>query len=254
MATPIALSVIFAAVGYTFWKKVRKVDEIKSKFITVAAHRLRVPITRIKWTLDTLYETVQTEENKTHIKNMQKFMKEFASVINQMINISEHGKTSLFNNYLFTEERLEYIVRSVQASYSSGAKLKKINLSVKTEQGLPKIRADKERLEEALGVFFENAILYTPEGGSVDVRVYRDKKNIIFSISDTGIGIEKDKIPYIFTKFFRTKEAMSIDMDRAGLGLSIAKEIIEHHGGKIKADSKGKNHGSNFIVFFPAIS
>jgi len=253
LAIPILTSAIFTTTGYIFWRKAHKVDEIKSKFITVAAHRLRVPITRIKWTLDVLSGTTQIEENKTHISNMQKFLKEFAEVINQMLDISETGKTSLFHNYLFTQERLEYIIRSVQSKYTSGIKLKNINLSVKTEQDLPKINVDKERLEEALGVFFENAILYTPEGGNIEVEVYKDKKRIIFSISDTGIGIEKNKIPYIFTKFFRTKEAMAIDMDRAGLGLSIAKDIIERHKGTIKVESRGKNYGSRFTVSLPIV-
>jgi len=248
---PLIIGIAISIFLYNFHRKLKKVEKIKSKFITVAAHRLRVPITRIKWTLDVLSETIQDKEVKVHMANMQKFLKEFVVVVNQMLDVSEIGKTSLFDNYLFTKERLEYIVRNVQALYSPGAKLKNITLAVKTEQDLPKINVDKKRLEEALGVFFENAILYTHEGGKIDIDVHKDKKSVIFSITDTGIGIEKDKIPYIFTKFFRTKEAMGIDMDRAGLGLSIAKEIIERHGGKIKVESKGKNHGSHFIVSLP---
>jgi len=231
--------------------KMKKTERLKSEFITVAAHRLRTPLTRIEWMLSGLSESISKKEDKETITSMHETLDNLVKATNRLLDATEAEKPSLYYDYLFEKSRFGYVVQQVVADYSVGARKKDIKISVSIEENLPWVFIDKERMSVAIGALVENAIIYTAVGGSISIEVHKKNNSVSFSITDSGIGIPKEALPYIFTKFFRAKDAVSIDRDRAGLGLFIAKEIIKRHNGSIHVESKGKDRGSRFWFLIP---
>ena len=248
---PFTIALIVFAIGYVAFAKISKIDKIKSEFITVAAHRLRTPLSRINWMLDELSTDIGMQEKDKLVVSMKEVLGGFTDAVNQLLDATEAGKKSLYYDYIFEEGRLGYIVQQVLADYVVGIMQKEIGVNTDIQENLPLLRIDKDRMKVAISIFVENAVMYTPQKGRIDVRLYKDGSNVIFSISDTGIGISKESLPYIYTKFFRAKEAVTIDRDRTGLGLFIAKEIIGRHGGRVGVESDGIGSGSRFWFSIP---
>jgi len=240
---------------FVIWKSVsirlKKTDALKSEFITIAAHRIRTPLTRVQWMLSEIATESGLGKENQLIVSMEETMSDLTKASNNLLNAAEAGKSSLYYDYLFEKGHVENLVRQAIAEYSSGAKQKNISIEIEMEENLPELSLDKERIKTALGIFIENAIIYTSKGGAIIIKVFFKNNKIFFSIKDSGIGIPKESLPYIFSKFFRTKESVSLDRDRAGLGLFIAKEIIKRHHGDVYVESRGKNLGSHFWFSIP---
>ncbi len=248
---PVIVAIIIFILGYFAFLKISKVDKLKNEFITVAAHRLRTPLSRINWMLDELSSDIGLQEKDKLVTSMKEVIVGFTGAVNQLLDATEAGKDSLYYDYIFEEGRLDYVIQQVIADYTVGIMQKEIGVTVDIQENLPRVYFDKERLKVAISIFIENAIMYTPKNGSINIKLYKDKSGMIFSIEDSGIGISKESLPYIYTKFFRAKDAVTVDRDRTGLGLFIAKEIVAKHGGSVGVDSKGVNKGSLFWFFIP---
>lgn len=240
---------------FSLWKSVsvrlKKTDRLKSEFITIAAHRIRTPLTRIRWMVSEIISGNGLAENKQLILSIDEIVKDLIEVSNKLLNAAEVGKSSLYYDYLFERGHFENIVRQVVAEYSIGAIQKDIKIVTNIADNIPEVSLDKERMKTVVSVFIENAIMYSSKNKTVEVKVLTENGDIVFSVKDSGIGIPKEDLPYIFSKFFRTKGAVSIDRDRAGLGLFIAKEIIKKHHGRVGVASEGVDKGSRFWARFP---
>ena len=235
---PAISSIVLFISGRFFWKQAKKTDILKYEFVTVAAHRLRTPLSRLGWMIAGLRDEVKTESGKSLIDDAGK-------------TAAEAGGSSLYYSYIPHEEDLGLIVRQVIGEYAIGAVKKNIEVLISAPTDLPKVYVDRDRIREALGSFLENAILYTPQQGRIEVVLVKEWNHLKVSVKDTGIGISKNELPYVFTKFFRTKGAVASDADRAGLGLAIAKDIIKRHGGGVGVESEGNNQGSRFWFTLP---
>jgi len=248
---PLIGGTILYLIGYLVLRKMRRAEEDKREFLTTAAHNLRTPLTKIQWLITSVKEKNQDPETKERFTNMEETFKNLTMIVNRLLELTEAGKTSMYFCYLFEDSRLEYIILQATADYEMGIKQKNILLNTKIEENLPLVRVDKERIQLAINIIIENAILYNKKNGTIDINIYRKKKKIICSIKNTGIGISKEDLPKIFTKFYRTKEAITTDTDRIGLGLALAKEIIEKHKGKIYVESEGKDRETHFWFTLP---
>lgn len=237
--------------GLMVYKRLRHVEQVKSEFLTVAAHNLRTPLTKIQWLISDVSERIDNDEAKKRFNDMQTTFKSLTNMINRFLEISEAGQTSVYFSYMFEPQHLEYVVLQAVANLRFGIEKKNIAVSTRIQQDLPSVYIDKERMQLAINVLIENAVLYNKQNGTIEIEITRDKNNVSCSVADSGIGISKEDLPKIFTKFFRSKEATSVDTDRVGLELSLAKEIIEQHGGKIFVESKGKGRGSRFWFTLP---
>ncbi len=251
LITPVIASLILFTAGSFFWKRAKKTDGSKYEFITVAAHRLRTPLSRLGWMIGGLRDEVTTESGKSLVEDAGKTAAELTSIANQLLTAAEAGDSSLYYSYIPHEEDLGLIVRQVIGEYAIGAVKKNIEVLISAPTDLPKVYVDRDRIREALGSFLENAILYTPQQGRIEVVVVKEWNHLKVSVKDTGIGISKSELPYVFTKFFRTKGAVASDADRAGLGLAIAKDIVERHNGEVGVESEGNNQGSRFWFTLP---
>ena len=248
---PVISSIVLFISGSFFWKQAKKTDRSKYEFITVAAHRLRTPLSRLGWMITGLRDEVKSESGKFLIDDAGKTAAELTSIANQLLTAAEAGESSLYYSYIPHEEDLGLIVRQVIGEYAIGAVKKNIEVLISAPTDLPKVYVDRDRIREALGSFLENAILYTPQQGRIEVVLVKEWNHLKVSVKDTGIGISKNELPYVFTKFFRTKGAVASDANRAGLGLAIARDIIERHSGGVGVESEGNNQGSRFWFTLP---
>lgn len=250
-ALPPAAGTLLFIIGFLLWHKYKSADKVKDEFVTTAAHRFRTPLTRLQWLLASLEEHVNNEDGKQLITTLKESLVDLTGAVNRLLDIAESGRFSEYYDYLFEHIRLESIVRQAVIDYRVGAINKNISLSVAISDDIPKVFIDQERIKTAIYMLLENAILYTPKDGTIEVDLSRKRDNAVFSIRDSGIGINKEAFPYIFSKFFRAHEALSMDTDRAGLGLSLVKEIIERHGGEVGFSSAGRGQGSTFWFSLP---
>lgn len=236
---------------YEIFQKLQHIEHVKSEFLTVAAHNLRTPLTKIQWLITDVADKVADTEAQQRFLDMQLSFKSLTNIINRFLEMSEAGQTSIYFSYLFEEQHIEYIVLQVIANLRLGIERKNIALATRVQQELPPVSIDKERMQLVLNILIENAILYNKKDGSIDIEISQEKDKLVFSITDTGIGIAKEDLPKIFSKFFRAKEAVSVDTDRIGLELALAREIIHKHHGEIHVSSEGYNKGSHFWFTLP---
>jgi two-component system, OmpR family, sensor kinase len=219
------------------------------RFVADASHELRTPLTSIHSYAQVLEEWALRDpqigpESVAAIKRESERMKRLVENLLELARGDEGMKLHLKDNNL--TEVVEEAAESARAA---------VNGKVLIECPSPKQRVqgvsaifDRERLRQALSILLDNAVKYTPEGGRVTMRIVEEDGSVGVEVSDTGIGIPEDQIPHVFERFYRAEEARSTE--GLGLGLSIARQIAEDHGGSIEARSKPRE-GSTFIIRIP---
>ena len=125
-------------------------------------------------------------------------------------------------------------------------------MTLKVTPGPYTVLADKDRADQILLNLGGNALQYTPPGGQVEITTSREGEQIVFQIKDTGIGIPADALPHLFTRFYRVDKSRSRAGGGSGIGLTIARHLVEAHGGRIWAESPGSGLGSAFTFTLPA--
>jgi signal transduction histidine kinase len=245
---PLMAGVTAFIIGGLFWKKSREADKLKYEFIRVAAHKLRTPLTHIKWAIEGFSEKAKTDEEKKLIHQINSSNEQLIKLANALLNASQVEYKDL---YKLSPVSLEEIGREILLSFQVQTDAKKIEIIFNVDKNLPKINTDEEKIGAVIQTLLGNAIMYTPNGGEIQISIEEQKNNLVFSIKDNGIGIIKEEQPYIFSRFFRSHRAESIQTEGLGLGLFLVKNIVERLGGKIWFDSKGENKGAQFWFSLP---
>ncbi len=236
-------------------RHLKKLDEIKSEFVSIAAHQLRTPLTGIKWALHVLVE----EKDKGKIDARQRKMVKEAfgataymlDLINNLLNVArmEEGKVALSLN----EQSLMPLIREAIERFRTLAQGRGVKLRLKKlppAESIPLMKIDEQRLRIVLDNLIDNALKYTPEGGVVTVDFKKEQKRVVVSIKDTGIGIPKDQAKRVFTKFYRSSNAQLVHTSGSGLGLYLSKRVVEQHGGEMWFDSR-EGKGTTFYFSLP---
>lgn len=231
----------------------QRLDKAKSEFLSIASHQLRTPLTGIKGYLSMILEgdfgKVEPEVKKV-VQEVYESSNRLTRLVNVFLNVSriESGR--------FQVDKIKFsltdLVEQVAKELNSAALRKNLILTFKkTKTKLPDIMADKDKIKDVLLNLVDNSIKYTPTG-KIDVTVEKLEDNKLkVMVSDTGVGIDPEEATKLFAKFSRGDGIAQIDTTGSGLGLYIAKKIIEAHGGKIWAESDGKGKGSRFIFELP---
>jgi two-component system sensor histidine kinase VicK len=218
----------------------RMSDTMKSEFVTLAAHQLRTPISGIKWSLQTLLDGdlgPLNEEQSKIVNEAFKTNNKVINLINDLLNVAEIEEGRYLSKVTLSDMR--EVLLEVINDYK--LELEKKNISVdflEPKDALPKVMLDTHKIKIAITNIFDNAVRYTPENGKITVSVIGYKEDMEVKIEDTGIGIPIIQQEKIFTKFFRSTNVRKIDTEGTGLGLYIAKNIIEAHDGKIWFESE----------------
>ncbi|MBI4128968.1 MAG: PAS domain-containing protein [Parcubacteria group bacterium] len=224
----------------------------KSEFISIAAHQLRTPLSAIKWTMESVLSGEMgslSDEQKKFLFRAAESNERMIHLVNDLLDVAriEEGRFG----YRMRVQSIEPLVRDIMEAAQLAAHAKHVTLSADIPaRALSPLAYDGDRLRLAFQNFLDNALSYTPEGGTVMVRVHEASGMIIVSFEDTGIGIPRHQIPRLFTKFFRAENAVKVKTDGTGLGLYLARNIIQRHAGEIDVSSE-PGRGSVFTVRLP---
>lgn len=228
------------------------VERMKTEFVTVAAHQLRTPASAIKWTLQMLLEEDLgkiTSKQRTTIEKAAKTNEKMINLVNDLLNVAQIEEGKYLSKIILSS--LEEIIEAAIRENKEKIKEKKIKFKLlKPSKPLPKVMLDVEKMKIAFKNLLDNALRYTPAGGKVAVSLQLKAKEIEVQIQDNGLGIPERQKEKVFTKFFRGANIIRVETEGTGLGLYIAKNIIEAHGGRIWFQSQEKK-GSIFYFTVP---
>jgi two-component system sensor histidine kinase/response regulator len=236
----------------------RVASQSKSAFLEAMSHELRTPLTCIiglsgtllHWSLNSSNPSLPVEKQRQYLETIQDSGRLLLQLINNILDFSqiEAGK-SLLNITDFSLTNLAQIV-----FYSLKEKAERRNITLKLDlqikENYDHFLADKARIKQILINLLDNAIKFTPAGGTVILKVWRQQPQVIFQIEDTGIGISEYQFPLIFEKFQQLEDSRQRIYGGAGLGLALTKQLVELHRGTIEVESE-PGHGSLFTVIIP---
>ncbi len=235
-------------------QRLRELEDAKTKFVSVTTHQLRTPLAAIKWTFFMLLNKQLGEITPDQQEFLQKGLtstERMIKIVNELLSINLSDNTS--DAYQFEAVPLENLIKSILGEFYSPAQSKQISLILKpSSPNLPSVRADQGKLRMVLENLIDNAIKYTGKSGQVTVTIDDSDLNsshpkLEVIIRDSGIGLSPEAKQKIFQKFYRAPEAVAVEPDGSGLGLFIAKDIIEKHGGAIWFES---NDGVGTVFHF----
>jgi signal transduction histidine kinase len=224
----------------------------KSEFVTVASHQLRGPVTDIDWALQSLNNAEGLDEtNKSIVTNALGASQSLLRRIEDLLDIAkmEDGQFG----YKFVDADISDFIAKVLEDVLPAAQKAGIKIYFdRPADALPHVTIDPARLALALTNLLENSIRYNVENGEVTVKVdkMQDKPFVVVSVKDTGIGIPPEAIEKLFNKFYRAENAEKRQTEGSGLGLYIAKGIVNAHGGQIWAESE-LNRGTTISFALP---
>lgn len=229
------------------------VEKMQTEFVSIAAHQLRTPLSALKWAISLLLNGDVgriSKEQKELIGKAYETNERMIMLVNDLLNAARVEEGKMISKPSFVD--VSAVIQSTLADLQVKKKEKKMKIAFgRSKENLPKVFVDEEGLKLVIQNLLENAIQYTHSGGAITVACAFQNGNVTFSVEDTGIGITEQEKERIFTKFFRGQNATRMETRGSGLGLFIAKKIVEAHGGKIWFSSKEKS-GTTFFVSFPA--
>ncbi len=232
-------------------------EKAKSKFVSVTTHQLRTPLAAIKWTLDLASKGQLGPVTPDQEKFLSKALvstERVISIVNDLLKIDlidENHET-----YDFKSIDLNKLIEEVSFEFANQIATKQIKLDItKPKASLPNIELEPNKIRMVLENLLDNAIKYTPKGGVVELKISDERLNsaeptIVISITDSGIGIPLEETDKIFHKFFRASNAIKAEPDGSGLGLFLARDMLEKHGGSIWFKTE-PNKGTTFSFSLP---
>jgi len=233
--------------------KQKELDQLKANFIANVSHEIRSPLAATEKAISLILTKsagALTENQEQFLSIADRNLKRLARIINDLLDLSklEARKMDLKRSPASIEALISEAVEGMRV----WADTKSITLQKSVKSGLPEINIDENKIIQVFNNLIGNAIKFTPSGGKITVAaVLKDgDKTLEVSVADTGIGIDPENLHRVFDKFYQTGERVATDVSGTGIGLSIVKEIVELHGGKIWVESE-KGHGTRFVFILP---
>ena len=223
---------------------------MRRRLIGDVSHELRTPLTAIKGSMEGLIDGVLPGTNETY----QQIHAE-ADRLNRLVNDLQELSRVEARAYELDIRPLNVssLVRPVTKRLTPQAESKRISLDLELAPDLPRILADEDRAVQVLTNLTGNATQYTPEGGKITISAKRINSEVLIAVHDTGIGIPPEHLARIFDRFYRVDKSRSRQSGGgSGIGLTIARALIDAHGGQIWAESTGQGQGSTFVITLPA--
>ncbi|HEX3267882.1 MAG TPA: ATP-binding protein [Gaiellaceae bacterium] len=233
-------------------QRLRELDRLKDEFVSLVSHELRTPLTSIRGYLELLLDegSELTEEQRRFLVIVDRNSERLLSLVSDLLFLAqiEAGKLAIEVGVV----DLETIVEECVETWSPVASARGVALACTTDE-LPELQGDRTRLVQVLDNLVSNALKFTPGGGRVEVRLTAADGLAALEVEDTGLGIPADEQPRLFERFFRSSSATKNAIPGSGLGLTITKAIVEHHGGRIELEST-ENVGTIVRVELPLTS
>ncbi len=234
-------------------QETQRISLMKDEFLANLSHELRTPLNAILGWSQVLASDRATEADlKQGMETIQRNAREQARLIEDLLDVSRivSGKVRLD----VQETDLSVVVQQALDSVRPSAEAKGIRLRQIIDPSIPSASGDPNRLQQVVWNLLSNAVKFTPKGGKVDVILQRVSSHIEITVSDSGVGIEREFLPHLFERFRQADSSTTRAHTGLGLGLSIVKQLVELHGGTVSAESRGANLGATFVVSLPLIS
>lgn len=224
--------------------RLKKLDAFKSRLFTNITHEFRTPLTVIKG----MSKQLERYEKKEFKAIIQRNANQLLRLVNQLLDLAKLSSGNMPINV--NQGDMVLYLKYLTESFHSYAFSKKINLSFSANPESILMDFDKDKIQQIVSNLLANAIKFTPEGGEVDLLVFKTPRVLEIKIKDTGPGIPAEKLPYIFDRFFQGDDSDARIGEGTGIGLALVKELVELLGGAINVESKWKK-GSTFTVLLP---
>jgi two-component system NtrC family sensor kinase len=226
----------------------KELDRIKSEFVTTVSHDLRSPLTAILGYVELIERAGKVnDQQQDFIRRIRLSVQQITALVTDLLDL---GRIESGVDATHESTPISVLARYAVEGLRATADSKNVVIDVDFADQLPLVMGDPIRLRQMVGNLLENAIKYSPEGGTVRLEANWEDEQIILRVSDGGPGIPAADQPYLFDKFFRGSN-IEENVPGTGLGLSIVKSIVDHHDGRIWVDSK-VGHGTTFTVVMPA--
>lgn len=225
-------------------------EELRRRLLTDVAHELRTPLATLTAYLEAMDDGV-TPTSPEVIGVLRGQVSRLTRLADDLAATTKAENRSLPMN-LEVESSQNLVVTAALAVRQLFSR-KHVNLEIVTNADAPTVLVDKDRIGQVLGNLLDNALRHTPEGGTVAIRAERGiAGTAVLRVDDTGEGIGPDHLPFVFDRFYRADTARDREHGGAGIGLSIARALVEAHGGTIGAESEGIGRGASMVITLPA--
>ncbi|MBR0467237.1 MAG: HAMP domain-containing histidine kinase [Clostridia bacterium] len=227
-----------------------RLEETRKDFVANVSHELRTPMTTIGGFIDGIIDgTIPKEKEKEYLELVRDEVKRLSRMVESMLNISRLESKEFVLKY----EKFDFKEMLLSIVISQERRIEERGYNIEGLNDIPQIiiNADRDLIYRAVYNLVDNAVKFTNSGGTISFALSFDKKNMEFVIKNTGEGIEKKDLPYVFERFYKADKSRSAVKNSTGLGLYIVKTIIEKHGGKISVSSSEEN--TSFKITLPLI-
>ncbi len=235
--------------------ELKRAAQVKSEFLANMSHELRTPLNSINGFSEVLYDETfgpLNEKQKQYVNNVLTSGKHLLLLINQILDMAkleaEKMKLSL------TKLPMKNLLFEFSSLVADMVSKKYLQFSLEIAEDLPDIEADELKVKEILYNLLSNAVKFTPEGGKIGMRAKKIDSGIEIAVWDSGIGIAPENMEKIFEGFFHVDTPYSRVTEGTGLGLPLARKLVELHGGELSVESKGLNKGTLARFTLPVIS
>ena len=227
-----------------------RAEQLRRNMVADAAHELRTPLSNIRGYLEAIRDGIKKPDAGT-IRSLDEEASSLSRLVDdlQELSLADAGKLKL----IYRKEDVSKLINEAVAALQPQAAAKGLMLAVKLPEKLPLVDIDSHRIKQVLRNLLENAVAHTSRGGSITVEAGQQGSQIKVSVVDTGEGIPAKDLPNIFERFYRVDKSRARATGGSGLGLTIAKRLVEAHGGRIEVQSKPKK-GSRFTFTLPLIT
>ena len=247
---PLASSLVIVLFAGYIWERMKDIEALKYEFITVVTHKFRTPLTRIKWASEIIKrQNHVNEDEKIALSEIEGANESLVELTDILVNLRHENEAGYLYDYVTSDlcEAVEKAIRNMKARIAAKA----IQFTMDCPAHKVYSSIDQRRMAFALQIILENSVTYTPSAGKVKTKVMANDNYAFIKITDSGIGIAKEDLPRVFSKFWRSKDARTTDTEGMGIGLFMAKEIIERHEGEVYVESPGRGKGSTFTIKLP---
>ncbi len=231
-------------------KQLRDMDKVKTQMLQMTSHQLKNPLFSALSTLENLQDEMRDLPNSDDLQEslniLRAELQRMERIVSNILNLErvQNGK------FAFSELNIELIIEAAVHDFSYQAQQRNIRLEVNCESPLPPLRGDRHFLTQALANLLENALKFTPEGGSVTVHATAIEDCVVIKVSDTGIGIPPADLARVFERFFRSEQPNAAHARGSGLGLSLVKAVVDAHNGRVWLES-APDHGTTVYMALP---
>ncbi|AUX25798.1 histidine kinase [Sorangium cellulosum] len=230
--------------------RAEEANRIKDEFLAIVSHELRTPLTAILgWARLIKERKLDPERLQQGMAAIERSAQAQAQIVDDILMVSRiiTGKVRLSTHPVDVAAVIAAAVDTITPTASA----KDVEVCVELDEDLGRVSGDRDRLQQVLWNLLSNAVKFTPKRGRVAVRARRAGAQVAISVTDTGKGIDRAFLPYVFDRFRQGDSSPSRAHGGLGLGLSIVRHLVELHGGAVEAESEGAGRGATFTVTLP---